>query len=30
MINLESSDPSDILNQDYLKSHETVLKFFKN
>ncbi|CAD8056829.1 unnamed protein product [Paramecium sonneborni] len=30
MINLESSDPSDLLHQDYLKSHEAVLAFFKN
>lgn len=30
MINLESSEPCDILHQDYLKSHEAVLEFVKN
>ncbi|CAD8142048.1 unnamed protein product [Paramecium pentaurelia] len=30
MINLESSEPCDILHQDYLKSHEAVLNFVKN
>ncbi|CAD8137609.1 unnamed protein product [Paramecium octaurelia] len=30
MINLESSEPCDLLHQDYLKSHEAVLAFVKN
>ncbi|CAK58305.1 unnamed protein product (macronuclear) [Paramecium tetraurelia] len=30
MINLESSEPSDLLHQDYLKSNETVQTFLKN
>ncbi|CAD8144903.1 unnamed protein product [Paramecium octaurelia] len=30
MINLESSEPSDLLHQDYLKSNEAVQTFLKN